>query len=82
MFTSIILGMRRVGSLRLFRSIKSNLNIPHIQEHQVHDDVDCEMMAHKFNGMVSDNMQNATRHRLRMQQGREVSIAINVVVKL
>ena len=80
--TSITLGMSMVRSHRLFRSMKRNSNIPHFQEHQVHDDVDCEMIAHKFNGMVSDNMQNATRHRLRTRKGRKVSIAINFGVKL
>ena len=71
-----------VGFRRLFISIKRNSNITRIQDHQFNDDVYCEMMARKFSYMLFSNLQDETRHQLRIQQGREVSTAINVVVKL
>ena len=74
--------MIMVDLLRLFISIKRNSNVNRIQEHQFNDDVDCEMMARKFSYMLFSNLQDETRHKLSIQQGREVSTAINVIVKI
>ena len=40
------------------------------------------MINQKFSGMMSSNLKDTTRNRLRTRKGRKVSTAINVGVKI